>query len=260
MWNLPPPPGFQGLHPYKPVQVYQRHLPHWRQEGATYFVTFRLGDSLPQAKLRELEGLRREWERRHPPPRSNELLEQFARETTNSVERWLDQSFGACLLKESSNAAHLVEALHHFDIASNLPRGNAFSGRQYEILSAVHRQQQREPKTEPRYELGCYVIMPNHVHAIVRPLDAERQPLEEILGGWKQFTSNRIHRADGGSGSLWQDEAFDRIIRDEEHLWRAIQYIGRNPEKANLTSSAYSIWVRPEWEALGWTIESRRMR
>jgi hypothetical protein len=71
MSNLPSPPGFQGLHPDKPVTTYVRHLPHWRQGGATYFVTFRLGDSLPQSKLDELDQMRREWEQQHPPPRSN---------------------------------------------------------------------------------------------------------------------------------------------------------------------------------------------
>ena len=53
-WNREAPPGFQGLHSDIPVTFYYRHLPHWRQDGATYFVTFRLADSLPQMKLREL--------------------------------------------------------------------------------------------------------------------------------------------------------------------------------------------------------------
>ena len=44
--------------------MYQRHLPHWRQDGATYFVTFRLADSLPQSKLDELKALKAEWEKR----------------------------------------------------------------------------------------------------------------------------------------------------------------------------------------------------
>src|SRR5258707_12522120 len=52
MWNLPPPPGFQGLHPDKPVTAYQRHLPHWRQDGATYFVTFRLADAESRPRTR----------------------------------------------------------------------------------------------------------------------------------------------------------------------------------------------------------------
>lgn len=67
-FNLPPPPGFQGLHPDKPLTFYMRDLPHWRQEGATYFVTFRLADSLPQAKLRELDELRKLWRAKFPRP------------------------------------------------------------------------------------------------------------------------------------------------------------------------------------------------
>ena len=60
-WNRPAPAGFQGLRDDLPLQVYSRHLPHWRQHGATYFVTFRLADSLPQSKLRELELIKAAW-------------------------------------------------------------------------------------------------------------------------------------------------------------------------------------------------------
>ncbi len=35
----------------KPVTVRWGDLPHWRQDGALYFVTFRLADSLAQARL-----------------------------------------------------------------------------------------------------------------------------------------------------------------------------------------------------------------
>jgi hypothetical protein len=244
MWNLPPPPGFQGLHPDKPLRLYERHLPHWRQEGATYFVTFRLGDSLPQAKLHELESLRREWERRHPPPRSNEDLEQLARETSRRVERWLDEGCGSCLLKHGANRQFLIEALHHFDV----PGRTAFPGRP-EIPKAL-------PTTPaPRYELGSYVIMPNHVHAIVRPFDESSDPLEEIIGSWKQFSSTRIHRRTGVTGELWQAESYDRIIRDEEHLWRVLQYIAANPLRAKLAQDAFTLWLRPQWKSLGWIFE-----
>ena len=43
-WSLPAPPGFQGLREDLSLTVYERHLPHWRQDGATYLVTFRLAD------------------------------------------------------------------------------------------------------------------------------------------------------------------------------------------------------------------------
>ena len=75
-WNLPAPPGFQGQRDDLPLKIYQQHLPHWRQDGATYFVTFRLHDSLPQAKLRELEAF--------GPSRSGVILRRvLERRTTN---------------------------------------------------------------------------------------------------------------------------------------------------------------------------------
>lgn len=51
-WNLPAPPGFQGFREDLALNSYELDLPHWRQDGATYFVTFRLGDSLPQSGRR----------------------------------------------------------------------------------------------------------------------------------------------------------------------------------------------------------------
>src|SRR5437660_12857189 len=58
VWDLPPPPGFQVISPDKPVTVYERHLRHWRQDGAAEFVTFRLPDCLPQSNLDELAALK----------------------------------------------------------------------------------------------------------------------------------------------------------------------------------------------------------
>jgi len=240
-WNLKPPPGFQGLHPDIPVTFYYRHLPHWRQDGATYFVTFRLADSLPQAKLRELEALKREWLRKHRVHRmdwrssvrcstdcqsaqhsgfSQAAWEAFAKMLMQTVEKWLDNGMGACWLKRSEMRQHVIEALHHFD--------------------------------GDQYELGCYVVMPNHVHALIRPLRPVEYPLEKILQGRKRHSSHAINARAGRSGTLWQEESFDRIVRDEEHLWRCIQYIGRNPGNAELPSEHWSLWIRPSWEACGW--------
>src|ERR1700685_3713085 len=37
------------------LKVRSRRLPHWEVEGAVYFVTFRLADSLPKKALQELD-------------------------------------------------------------------------------------------------------------------------------------------------------------------------------------------------------------
>jgi putative transposase len=255
MWNLPPPPGFQGLRQDLPLTCYERHLPHWRQHGATYFVTFRLNDSLPQSKLHELEGIRREWQQKHPQPRTNEQREELARETARRIELWLDQGFGSCILRESQCRAFVVEAMHHFDVGGRPSQAVRDAGQKFDGGNDVTAQAASGGRPSVRYELGCYVVMPNHVHVVVRPLDAKVHSLETIIGSWKQFSGTRINRTRRLTGEHWQEECFDRIIRDEEHLWRVIQYIGRNPVRANLPSEAYSLWIRPQWEALGWRFE-----
>jgi len=103
-----------------------------------------------------------------------------------------------------------------------------------------------------RYELACYVVMPNHVHLIVRPFDEDDKALSRITRSWKRHASREINKLYGLGERLWQDESYDRIIRDEEHLWRTVQYINRNPAKANLKRNQCSLWIKPKWEAAGW--------
>jgi REP element-mobilizing transposase RayT len=224
MWNLPAPPGFVGFDPESPVRIYQRNLPHWRQEGATYFTTFRLADSLPEARLLELSARRAAWERANPPPRSEGQWKALARTTIEHIERWLDEGAGSCMLRQTI-AGDIVEAkLRHFDGV--------------------------------RYELGAYVVMPNHVHALVRPYSDASQPLETIEQGWKGFSSREIHVALGSQGQLWQFESYDRIVRDEEHLWKCLQYIGDNPRRAGLGLQDTRLWVCPAWVHAGWNFQS----
>ena len=105
-------------------------------------------------------------------------------------------------------------------------------------------------------ELGCYVVMPNHVHAIAKPLRPDEKSLEDLTGLWKGRSAREINVLLRATGVRWQRESYDRIIRDEEHLWRVIQYIGGNPAKANLSASDVSLWINPSWESLGWRFES----
>lgn len=222
-WNLPSVPGFEPLSSEKPITFYVRHLPHWRQVGATYFVTFRQVDSLSQEKLSELRELRQQWDLKHPLPQSELKWQQLAFETMRRAERWLDQGIGGCRLRDWVASKYVADALHYFDGG--------------------------------RYELGCYVVMPNHVHAIVRPFEGASDSLERILKSWKGYCANRINQQFRLSGAFWQEESFDRIIRDEEHLYKAIQYIGANPLKAGLKIEAVRRWVRPAWADLGYGFE-----
>jgi putative transposase len=216
--NLPPPPGFRGLHPDLPITIYHRHLPHWRQRGATYFVTFRLADALPQSKLNELKQWREHWERSHPPPRSEEAWEAFAHEFTRRTEAWMDRGYGECVFRDPQLAEIMAGACVHFQ--------------------------------NQRHVTFCYVIMPNHCHVAVQPLGDHE--LEDILDSWKGYVGHIVNKQLRRHGTLWQEESFDRIVRDEEHLFRVVQYIGNNPKKPGLPRDQWHRWIHPDWEAVGW--------
>jgi len=183
-----PPPGFAGLDPCKVVTIRRRHLPHWRQEGATYFVTFRLADSLPQDRVREMLEDRDAWRKAHPDPSDADWAE-YQRRAFIKLETWLHEGHGACCLSDDGNALHVSDAM--------------------------------------RWMLGCRVIMANHVHAVVRPNSGHA--LEALVQSCKRFRATQINRALGHTGaSLWQEESFDRIVRDTAHLRKAVRYVEGN--------------------------------
>ena len=169
-------------------------LPHWHQNEKYVFVTFRLADSLPQNKLNELRDEKLKWEKLHPLPRSEKDEKEYQKLFGSVIDRWLDNNYGACLLQKDENRAIVENALHFYD------------GLRYELIS--------------------YVVMPNHVHILVRAL-GDREILSTIYS-IKNYTARQINKATGSRGHLWQSESFDRLIRSEEHLKRVIHYIVRN--------------------------------
>lgn len=223
-WNLDPPPDFSGFRGDLPLKIYLRNLPHWRQPGATYFVTFRLVDSIPVECIKLLQRLREEWMLKNSPPYTGEALDHLSQILFARTEYWLDQGMGSCLLRVQRISQLVDESLKHFH--------------------------------QVRYELGASVVMPNHIHCILRPFTTSSVDLEDILGSCKAFTARKINRELAQSGAVWQQESFDRIVRDPEHLWRCLQYIGKNPSKAGRTGESCRLWVNPQWEKLGWRFAS----
>jgi REP element-mobilizing transposase RayT len=82
-----------------------------------------------------------------------------------------------------------------------------------------------------RYFLGEYVVMPNHVHALVQPLDDHR--LDHILHSWNSFSAKQIVKMTGSRGRVWHRESFDHIVRNAAQLERIEQYIQDNPKPLN---------------------------
>ena len=182
------------------------YLPHVKREGASYFVTFRLADSLPKGVLLGFEREKAESMRHLAAAQArgeqvSSAESEAAKELRRKIERYLDQGVGACHLRRADIADLVGGALRFFD--------------------------------EQRYVLDDWVIMPNHVHAVVWPMPGFL--LGEILKSWKQFTSRRAKEILGlGEEPFWQRESFDHWIRSDEEKSRIRAYIRRNPVTAGL--------------------------
>jgi len=125
-------------------------------------------------------------------------------EKEKRITKMLDRGIGACHLREPRVASVVENALLYFD-------------------------------TE-RYNLLCWCIMPNHVHAMIETF--ELYGLDDVLHSWKSYTSNEANKILGRRGSLWQQEYHDRFIRDDDHFAKAFRYIEGNPVKAGLVANA----------------------
>jgi REP element-mobilizing transposase RayT len=80
-----------------------------------------------------------------------------------------------------------------------------------------------------RYRLHAYVVMNDHVHVLVELLADYR--LEQVIYSWKSYTANLIQREFGRQGGIWQEEYFDRVVRDDEEYAQKRDYILNNPHK-----------------------------
>ena len=86
-----------------------------------------------------------------------------------------------------------------------------------------------------RYQIHSYVVMPNHVHALVTPDVVAAQ----WLGPLKGFTAHEANRILGQRGRhFWQDESYDRLVRSDREFDRIRNYIEQNPVKAGLVAAA----------------------
>lgn len=124
------------------------------------------------------------------------------------IEFYLDQNYGSSVLKNKKIASIVQETLLKFD--------------------------------GEKYKLIAWVIMPNHVHLLIKVLG--ENSLSVIMHSIKSFTAHEANKILNKKGRFWSKEYFDRFIRDEKHFIQTVRYIEMNPVKAKLCQKPY------DWE------------
>src|SRR6266516_1449005 len=72
--------------PHDHIRVTKNRLPHWQQNGAVYFITFRLGDALPRNLLERWKEERNAWLKWHPLPWSADMEREYHRRFSRRIE------------------------------------------------------------------------------------------------------------------------------------------------------------------------------
>lgn len=185
----------------------QRNLPHWQPEGAAIFVTWRLFGSLPASVVET----------------RNKLTEE---KILNAQERVTARN--GCATSAGRRFMDLDRAL---DKATEGP----FWLREPAVADCVL-DVMRKGERELRYfDMHAFVVMPNHVHLLITP----KIPLPRIMEGLKGASARKANLILSRTGQhFWQDESFDRWVRDAKEFERVREYIERNPVSAGLVASA----------------------
>jgi hypothetical protein len=158
-----------------------------------FFVTFRLADSLPRELLDDWPRASSSLKLRRTscdaflaanPPRWDDINEAcYHGPFSDKLDEHLAAAHGSCALGEPRLAQIVADRLHHFD--------------------------------GQRYDLGSYVIMPNHTRCSSRSGMAN---LPDTLQGLKGVSSRLIHKTGlSALNPFWQPDYFDRLIRSPEH-------------------------------------------
>ncbi|MBM3834024.1 MAG: transposase [Verrucomicrobia bacterium] len=124
------------------------------------------------------------------------------RERRKQLECYLDHGRGACHLREPDVGQMVDEALRFYH------------GKRYALLA--------------------WVVMPNHVHAL---LTIDEVPLGQIMADLKEYTARQANQRLGRRGQFWAKDYFDTYMRNTEHELKARRYIENNPTRAYLVQN-----------------------
>jgi putative transposase len=189
------------------LSYYERNLPHWQPEGASIFLTWRLYGSLPASVVEA----------------RNKLNEERLRRSKDA-----DTARNGCATSAGDRFRILDRAL---DRATTGP----FWLREARVADCVVDVMRKGERELGYFDLHAFVVMPNHVHLLITPKIA----LSRIMDGLKGASSRAANLILSRTGQhFWQDESFDRWVRDAKEFERVCAYIERNPVSAGLVAKA----------------------
>ena len=202
-------------------EFHRRHLPHFQHSGQAYFVTWCIKDAVPpksfESFTNQLIHLHSEIEIAKTNYAHENTILELKKEYSRVRKKYM-KAFDELLHIQTKFIVNLSD-----EINTQI------------VLNALC---YWEGKRIENYAIST---MSNHVHWVFRVFDKDENGdpvyLQDILQSVKRYSSNQINKSTNRKGSLWQSESFDTTIRDELHLYNAINYTLDNPVIAGLVKN-----------------------
>jgi REP element-mobilizing transposase RayT len=93
-----------------------------------------------------------------------------------------------------------------------------------------------------RYHLAAWVVMDDHVHVVVTPLQSHS--LDSLLHSWRSYSAHRLVPL-GRRTPVWRRDEHDRIVRLDAELAEKVRYVAENPWRRWPNAGPYP-WVFPQ--------------
>jgi putative transposase len=115
------------------------------------------------------------------------------------------------------------------------------------VLSAWH----DLPNHGRDLRLGEFIVMPNHVHGLIRLGPENRLPLGRIINGFKGQVTRNVNKLAGRRCKVWQQNYHEVIVHGLEELKAKAAYIKENPARWNSPrqGAAHPGAAVPKWGA-----------
>jgi REP element-mobilizing transposase RayT len=189
------------------------YLPHFEVQELTYFLTFRLADTLPKNVLRAFE-IEKEQLNQEAIKRGEKLLPEEEKRLnylkSKRIQEYLDKGIGQCWLRQEEIAEIVANSIKFFE--------------------------------KTRYVSHAWCIMPNHVHWLITPKESES--LAKIVHSIKSYSAKEANKKLSRTGTFWNREYYDHCVRSSDEFGRLVMYTLNNPVKAGLCK---------EWRDWPWT-------
>lgn len=88
-----------------------------------------------------------------------------------------------------------------------------------------------DTKEKYNYKILAYVLMPNHMHLVIKEQEKSSSDImRSLLGRYAVYFNKKYERV----GYVFQDRFYSKPIEDDSYMKNVIRYIHLNPEKAGI--------------------------